>query len=69
MGSIGAPELIVMGLIGMLVCAAPLAIVIWLVMRKRTPAVTAGLVQCGACGKAISPRASACPHCGEPRPA
>ena len=66
MGSIGAPELIVVALVFLLVIAAPLAIVIWLVTRKSAGSAT-GLVPCGGCGRAISPRAASCPQCGEPR--
>ena len=39
-------------------------------MPTGTPAAaTARLVPCSSCGKDISPRAKACPHCGEERPA
>lgn len=68
MGSIGAPELIVVALIGLLVCAGPLALAIFFLARKKpTAGAPAGLIQCPACGQAISPRAHSCPHCGEPR--
>ena len=65
MGSIGAPELIVVAIVFLLAIAAPLAIAVWLITRSKQ-AQGAGLIACRRCGKAISPRAASCPQCGEP---
>jgi predicted amidophosphoribosyltransferase len=62
MGSIGAPEL----LVGVVVLAL-FALVMFVIMRvvkllSNGPGTTA----CPACRRQVSPRASACPHCGDP---
>jgi uncharacterized OB-fold protein len=59
MGSIGAPELIVVLLI--------VGVVAFFVLRRKGPAHGSDLVPCRACGKRLSPRAETCPLCGEPR--
>lgn len=64
MGSIGAPELIVVGIIGLLVIGLPVGVIL-LVLRMNRPSTT-GLIPCRSCGRPVSPRAAACPQCGEP---
>jgi uncharacterized OB-fold protein len=64
MGAIGGPELIVLGLVAACVAAVVIAV---LRVAKRLSAPPAGtLVTCKGCGRGVSPRASACPQCGEP---
>jgi hypothetical protein len=69
MGSIGAAELIVVAIIFLLVLGLPLVAVVIAMRagRRMPPGQVAGLWPCRACGKPISPRAAACPQCGEPR--
>lgn len=69
MGSIGASELILIALIALVLLGAPVAVLVWLLRRRRAPAapaVPAGMLECRKCGHAISPRAAACPQCAEP---
>lgn len=67
MGSIGAAELVVVALIALMLVVPPLVVVVWLIKRSAsTPAVPPGLVPCKACGNGVSPRAAACPRCGDP---
>jgi len=67
MGSIGSPELVVMGVIFAMLVAVPLLVVLVILKVVRKTAAAPGLVPCRACGRAVSARAGTCPHCGEPR--
>jgi hypothetical protein len=72
MGSIGAAELIVVGLFFLVVIGVALVVVILAIRRGRSGAghgSSPALWPCRACGKPISPRAAVCPQCGEPRSA
>ncbi len=62
MGSIGAPELIVVTLVLVMIIAAVL-----LVLRGiRAASSGPSLAACPSCRGKVSARAKACPHCGDP---
>jgi predicted amidophosphoribosyltransferase len=61
--SIGGPELIVGAL-----AIAVVALVVFVVVRVvKLLSNGPGTVPCPACSKHVSRRATACPHCGDPR--
>jgi hypothetical protein len=69
-GHIGASELIVIGLIALVLLAAPVAVLVWLLKQRRTPLPRPPqLVPCSACGTGLALGVMACPQCGERRPA
>lgn len=68
MGELGAPELIVLAL-GVAILAVPVMIVVRLLSKPASKTMPVGLMPCGACAQQMSPRANACPHCGEPNDA
>lgn len=60
--AVGGPELLVALLV--LVLLVGLVAVVLVVSRARAPG---DLIPCRACQRKLSPRATTCPHCGEPR--
>jgi len=67
--SIGAAELVVILLVvAMFAIPGVIAIVVIFGKRKsQSSNAAAGLAQCRACGRPLSPAAQACPECGTPR--
>jgi hypothetical protein len=63
---IGAPELLIVGIIG-LITLAPVVVAIWLLVRFTRDSRNPNLTTCPDCSQRISPRAQACPHCGAPQ--
>jgi hypothetical protein len=70
-GSIGVAELFIIGLIALLLLAAPVVVFVWLLRQRRAPPRPRApqLVPCSACGTGLALGVMACPQCGEPRPA
>ena len=70
MGMPGPLELIiVLGILGAVVTAVAVAVVLAVSSRRgtaRPPADAPNLAPCPDCGRAISMRATTCPHCGGP---
>jgi hypothetical protein len=67
MFSIGAGELLLLVAIAVLVLGPPVAVLAWLLMRRRRPAVaSANPVSCRTCGRALAVGAASCALCTEP---
>ena len=67
MGMPGIPELLIIGLILVVVVAVLMAIVFSIViLSRRRPGGNHNLKPCPDCGRLLSLRATACPHCGCP---
>jgi hypothetical protein len=66
MGSIGPLELLIIAVILLVLLAGLVAGIVAIVLVSRSRRATHDLVECRACRRRISPRATACPHCGDP---
>jgi hypothetical protein len=67
MFSIGAGELLLLVVIALLVLGPPVAVLAWLLMRRRQPAVaSANPLACRSCGRPLPVGAAACALCTEP---
>jgi hypothetical protein len=61
MGNIGVTEIILL----LVILVGPL--LLFKFLRNRDGGGSGELVECRSCRRRISPRAEACPNCGEPR--
>jgi hypothetical protein len=65
MGSIGPGEIVIILLIIAMFVGMVLIVGGIIYATTRRSGAT-GLIKCSACGRDVSVRATACPHCGDP---
>lgn len=69
MMGIGVIELLILGVIGLLLVAAPVTVVVLLLMSRRNSGPSSAnpnLAPCPDCGRLVSLQADSCPQCGRP---
>jgi len=67
---VGFMEMIVLVIVGILVCAAPIALLVILLLtlkkNPKPPTSNVPLVTCPDCNHPVSSLAASCPNCGRP---
>jgi hypothetical protein len=65
MRSIGMPELVVMQAVFLFAPIAAIAIVVWLILKRRGLQVVAASRTCASCRQRVPDLGSFCPLCGQ----
>jgi hypothetical protein len=69
--AIGLPELLLIGVIGLLLLVGPVVVLVWLLRQRRAspPSLATRLAQCSACGTPLPAGVLVCAQCGTSRQA